>query len=453
MKGFKISLKMKFLSLILIFYILQGMKKSQRNSYEDFKSFHLGIVSFPVEDTENLGQSLIIDEIILPTEPSSPEFEPTESSQGSSFNDLLKKYNEIYSDKEDFNTENPVLVERSVDDDELYTTTIEPQMIHTPSNFIFPFSSHKEQVKELTVKEGMKLIKSRAYRDPEQMSEIMNILPPKEVLEFLFKNPDFVEIVKYSAKKFSEELYKIESPNPTFRNLHDKENFQAHVIEQIVHMSSEGGQDYTTIIPENEIFHHEKVKNPEIVEVLENVVFELDKSLKHEIPTSNPLVINMDVEQIDIIPKDHHRESFRSVETATTEKNDKFVGFKPTEDLVPAGEETTEPDRFFVKTESENESDIQTVVEQVEEEQAEEIAEIVVETLKIVGEYGRDLKTNEVEVESRSLGNIEDIDSSTTLRTLFDTFEEVVTAISDGIKLSKDVTRTIDSFRESNKEN
>lgn len=279
-------------------------------------------------------------------------------------------------------------------------------------NSDFPIISYeKEETYEQVIKEVYE-----HYKNDE--------LKHQEVVEVDMKLPNLKEIAEKASEKLLEEIKKKE--NLSFRSVHDKENFQAHVIEQIVHMNENG--EFTTILPDSEILHHEKVKNQEVVDVLENVVFELDKSFKHEIPLSNQeLVINMEIEQIDILPKDHHRESFRSVETVS-DKNDKFVGFQPSEDLVPAGEETTEPDRFF-KVEN-------------EVEQAEEIAEIVIDTLKYVGEYGRELKDNKIEN-----------DSSTTLRTLFETFEEVVTTISDGIKLSKDARKTIDSFRVDVEEN
>lgn len=245
-----------------------------------------------------------------------------------------------------------------------------------------------------------------------------------------------------------------------FHNVHDKENFQAHVIEQIVHMtehdgSGDDGIDFTTILPQTNILHHEEIKNPEIVEIVENVVFEMEKSEEDETPTKVPGIIDMQIDAIDIIPKDHHHSSLqhqaRSEDLLVADiENDKFVGFKPTEDLVQPGEETTEPDRFGLTEEEELENDLKEI-----NKADEVVAEIVLETLKIVGEFGRNLKvndTNEMNYEA-SARSADTDDPSTTLKTLYETFEEVVTTISDGIVLSKELRSSINSFRDNHDEN
>lgn len=246
---------------------------------------------------------------------------------------------------------------------------------------------------------------------------------------------------------------------PAFHNVHDKEIFQAHVIEQIVHMtehdgSGDDGIGFTTILPQTNILHHEEIKNPEIVEIVENVVFEMEKSEEHEMPTKAPGIIDMQIDAIDIIPKDHHsrlQHQARSDDVVVVDnENDKFVGFKPTEDLVQPGEETTEPDRFGLTEEEELENDLKDL-----NKEDEFVAEIVLETLKIVGEFGRDLKvnnTNEMNYEA-SARSADTDDPSTTLKTLYETFEEVVTTISDGIVLSKELRSSINSFRDNNDEN
>lgn len=237
---------------------------------------------------------------------------------------------------------------------------------------------------------------------------------------------------------------------PSFQNVHDKESFQAHVIEQLVHMTDQGSGDveFTTILPESEIFHHESIKNPAIVEVLENIVFDFDNREKHVIPNSTPSVgtIDMSVDSIDILPKDHHHRTRSELLEVEKNDNDKFVGFQPTEDLVAPGEETTEVDRFLLSGE---EAELEKEIEK-----QETFAEIVLETLKIVGEFGRDLKVDDNELESTA-GRSASASSSepTTLKSLYETFEEVVTTISDGIRLSKDVRGTIDSFRDTDEEN
>lgn len=239
---------------------------------------------------------------------------------------------------------------------------------------------------------------------------------------------------------------------PAFQSVHEKENFQAHVIEQLVHSFAESGSgdnnEFTTILPEREIFQHEIIKNPEIVEIVENIVFDMKENEHHVLTTNSPnsptKTIELQFDAIDIIPKDHHyrQHQIRFDIEAEKNENDKFVGFQPTEDLVPPGEESTEPDRFGLDGQEQ-------IINKVEKDD-EVLAEIVLETLKIVGEYGRSLQTNEKPTMSRRSTSSP---KSTTLGALYQTFEDVVTTISDGITLSKELRSSINSFRDYNEEN
>ncbi|CRK88314.1 CLUMA_CG002093, isoform A [Clunio marinus] len=146
---------------------------------------------------------------------------------------------------------------------------------------------------------------------------------------------------------------------------HEKEVLQVHLVEQLVH-SDTSDSEFTTIIPEDRFEHHEKIENPEIVEVLEHIVYQTNdqKDIQEE-TTSSTLNVHVDFDPIEIIPKDRHH--LRKVEDEMiTEKNDKFVGFKTTEDLVDPGQETTEPDEFFKPEKSEEEIAEKTIVETLE---------------------------------------------------------------------------------------
>lgn len=179
-----------------------------------------------------------------------------------------------------------------------------------------------------------------------------------------------------------EEVIKDESSQMTVQ---EKENLQVHLVEQLVHHNDNQQQEFTTIIPENSFTNRTLIKNPEVVEVLEHIVYESDSELKsHEHATTttlNPIqVVHIEVDPIEIIPKDRHRDA----KVVTDDNNDKFSGFVgiPSEDLIQPGEETTEPDNFFKKTDTSDEDPI----------------EVVRETLEYVAIYGKSLNVDEAEI-------------------------------------------------------
>lgn len=236
---------------------------------------------------------------------------------------------------------------------------------------------------------------------------------------------------------------------PASQPQNDKETFQSYGTDEqlLQHMTDQGSGDMEfTTLPKDEIPHHETIKNLETIDVLENIVFDLDNGDKHEVTTTIPEIIDMVVDPIDVLPKNQrHRHQIRSkANEPQINDNDKFVGFQPTEDLVAPGEETTEIDRFLMSGEE--------LELEKENKRQETFAEIVLETLKIVGEFGRDLKVNDSGLASTA-GRSSLATDSTTLRSLYETFEEVVTTISDGIKLTQDARHTVNSFRDYDKKN
>lgn len=216
-------------------------------------------------------------------------------------------------------------------------------------------------------------------------------------------------------------------------SLHEKEILQVHLVEQLVHNMSETNNDFTTVIPEESFVHHEQIKNPEVVEVLEHIVYQSSTVETNDATTADTLNVQVDFDPIEIIPKDRHR--FRNVEDVevTTEKNDKFVGFKPTEDLVEPGEETTEPDLFFKKIE-------------IDEDDDDEKA--IIDTLELVGIFGKSIKFENISDKLNETATTEmpETISQETTTQVFESITEIVevhTEISVNIEVGGDKSESV----------
>lgn len=376
------------------------------------------ISCIPIFTEENLS-SIVISEIDLPTEATvfedKEKFSETEKPE--TFSELYEKYDELFIKNTTtgiiIDNENPVQKRSSDDtpDDVSTKSLIDKIQIDDPEVRKEFENELKNQGQSL---DDDKVIDDGAKEyDPNYSKKL--IAAPDNTIEY---DTQLNRDSENSIKEFKTDDVKAdeEKTDDVVKKLtvHEKEVLQGHMVEQLVHMN-ESSVDYTTVIPEDSFRHHENIKNPEVVDVLEHIVYQSTNQELSEMTTVNPLNVQVDFDPIEIIPSDRHR--FRNVDAeVTTESNDKFVGFKPTEDLVEPGEETTESDQFFKKVETEDETALKTV-------------ETIVDTLEFVGIYGKSFQFNNASdegKESKSPDN--DADVTTT-----ETFTEEMTTVAPSI--------------------
>jgi len=342
----------------------------------NFLLFFLTLVSFQsaisipiLSDDETKFNSIVISEINLPTETSlviaDQEIvaEPVDS-----FVDLVEKYEGMYGEE----TENEFALQKrsSTDDDDDDDGSNDPDA------------------------GGKSLIDKIEIPDPEVKKEFENELQHNQIMKDDDETTENTNIGTEYDPNYGRKMIALPQADENVAdvhnesaglNVHDKENLQVQLVEQLV-QQNEHIHEFTTIIPEASFTDHALIKNPEIVEVLEHIVYESNTELKaHEHTTSGLIpVLSMDIDPIEIIPKDRHREA---KEENSTDLNDKFSGFVgiPTEDLIQSGEETTESDNFFKKEETSNEDDVDPV-------------ETVRETLEYVAIYGRSLNFDDLDI-------------------------------------------------------
>lgn len=326
----------------------------------------------------------MISELDLPTEATTTDLLDKENiaevEKPESFVELYEKYNDQFIKNsttftDDLEAGEIPLQKRSSDDEISDDDTNTKSVIDKIQSIDDPevrkeFEAEISNNGQVLVTEDEKVLDDGTEYDPNYAKKLVNLSNPQ-----LAEKSDSENSIQDfdSSKNLS---------------LHEKEILQVHLVEQLVHNMSESNVDYTTVIPDESFVHHEQIKNPEVVEVLEHIVYQ-SSTVEPAITTADTLNVQVDFDPIEIIPKDRHR--FRNVEDVevTTEKNDKFVGFKPTEDLVEPGEETTEPDLFFKKIENEDES----------------AEKAIIDTLEFVGIFGKSIK---FENSSEELKNVND---------------------------------------------
>jgi hypothetical protein len=322
-----------------------------------------------LSDDETKLNSIVISEINLPTETSLVIADQEIVAEPvASFVDLVEKYEGMYGKE----TENEFALQKrsSTDDDDVDGGSNDPDA------------------------GGKSLIDKIEIPDPEVKKEFENEFEHNQIMKDDDETTENTNIGTEYDPNYGRKMIVLPQADENVADVqnesllltvHDKENLQVQLVEQLV-QQNEHQHDFTTIVPEESFTDHALIKNPEIVEVLEHIVYESNIELKaHEHTTSVPIpVLNMDVDPIEIIPKDRHREA---KEENSTDVNDKFAGFVgiPTEDLIKAGEETTESDNFFRKEEKSDEDDVDPV-------------ETVRQTLEYVAIYGRSLNIDEVDV-------------------------------------------------------
>ncbi|XP_070503331.1 enolase-phosphatase E1-like [Chironomus tepperi] len=336
-----------------------------------FWVFFLPFISFqvtnsiPILSNDEKLNSIVISEINLPTEASLVIVDQEIVAEPvASFVDLVEKYEGMYGKE----TENEFTLQKrsSTDDDE-------DVGINDPDAG------------------GKSLIDKIEIPDPEVKKEFENELQLNQIMKDDDETTENTNIGTEYDPNYERKLIALPQANENIAevrnesaelNIHDKENLQVQLVEQLVHQN-ENQFEFTTIVPEEAFTDHTLVLNPEIVEVLEHIVYEVNSESKpNEHTTSVPIpVLNMDIDPIEIIPKDRHREA---KEENSTDLNDKFAGFVgiPNEDLIQPGEETTEPDSFFKEKKTEDEDDVNPV-------------DTLRETLEYVAIYGRSLNNDD----------------------------------------------------------
>lgn len=370
----------------------------------------------PIVPEESL-QSIVISEIDLPTE-ASVVFEKentVEVEKAETFGELYEKYDaQFIKNVTDTVDDETPLQKRNSDDgeDESGKSLIEKiQKIDDPE-------VRKEF--ELEISNG-----GHDSEDEKVAEDGTQEYEPNYAKKIIVATEKPMEIVGKSESENSIQDFHIDD-NHTL-TVHEKENLQAHLVEQLVHQN-DSNVEFTTIISDDSFTHHEKIKNHEIVEVLEHIVYQSNDIELKDFTTMNPLNLQIDFDPIEIIPKDRHR--FRSDDVeATTVKNDKFVGFEPTEDLLEPGEETTESDKFFKDNAEDEDSQEKTV-------------EAIVETLEFVGMYGKSIKFEgqtkaDNKIEATTIETTEKIvDAATTVESVTE-IVEVRTEISVNIVIGE----------------
>lgn len=376
------------------------------------------ISCIPIYTEENLS-SIVISEIDLPTEATVYEDKEnlSETEKPESFSELYEKYDELFIKNTTtgiiIDNENPLHKRSSADtpDDVSTKSLIDKIQIDDPE-------VRKEFEDELN-NQGQSLDDNKASDDgaqeydPNYSKKLITASDNTIEYDTQLNRDSGNSIKDFKADDVKSDDVKADEVVKKL-TVQEKEVLQGHLVEQLVHMN-ESNVDYTTVIPEDSFQHHENIKNPEVVDVLEHIMYQSTNQVLDEMTTVNPLNVQVDFDPIEVIPHDRHR--FRNVDAeVATENNDKFVGFKPTEDLVEPGEETTESDQFFKKVETEDETALKT-------------AEAIVDTLEFVGIYGKSLQFNNASdegTESKSLDN--DVDVITT-----ETFTEEMTTVAPSI--------------------
>lgn len=325
------------------------------------------VSSIPIlSDDELKLNSIVISEIDLPTEPPHTVVDQDIAVEpASTFLDLVEKYEGTYGANPD---DIAVHKRSSTDEDE--------SLVVGAKSLIDKIDIPDPEVRMEFEKE---LSQNSIIKDDDHVQQQEDDTTEHSQIATEYE-PNYEKmIIQPQADENVTEAHHNESS----LSVHDKEILQVHLVEQLVH-HNEHREEFTTIVPEESFTDHALVANPEVIEVLEHIVFETERELKfHEHSTITPVnVVEMEVDPIEIIPKDRHREAKVEV---PVDDNDKFAGFVgiPNEDLIQPGEETTEADQFFKNTETSNEDEDDPI-------------DTVRETLEYVAIYGKSLNLDEM---------------------------------------------------------
>lgn len=361
--------------------------------------------------------SISIAELDLPTESAvlGVEKESADDSE-TDFQDLYRKYDEQYKSSSDLILNN----------EELGDDPGQRRSFATSDDVKIEFDSVGKSIIDTI----------QTILDPEVRKEfekeIFNQIPTDGKTKV---SADVgIEYETNYRNKFSQVNTKLSTNGPDSKindeqklTVHEKEMLQVHLVEQLVHIN-DSVREHTTIIPENNFDHHENIKNTEVLDVLEHIVYRPATEIpgdiiEHNLPTASTLQVIESFDPIEILPKDRHR--FRNMdEIKSTLTNDKFEGFHdiPLKDLVEPIEETTEIDKFFVGQKSEG-----------NENSAEGFLIDTLETIAILGKN----------IEFENNNEPQTVEITTILSAQYDTTEENKTplnVLSEGTEVKAEVS-------------
>lgn len=232
-----------------------------------------------------------------------------------------QKLNSIVISEIDFTTEHPLVIvdaEISAEPEETFHELMEryDEVYMKTSNEnqnVRKRNSQNEDVEN--VEEGGKsVIEKIQIEDPDVKKEfeieISNAMQNQKIAE----DEETTETAQIADTEYDPNYARKIPENSTKLTIHEKEHIQASLVEQLVHHND---HEHTTVLPDECFTHHELVINPEIVEVLEHINYESDSELKAHEHSTVINVANMDIDPIEIIPKDRHRVSQVDIESTT----------------------------------------------------------------------------------------------------------------------------------------
>lgn len=288
----------------------------------------------------------MISEVDLPTEaPGVDDRETfTEPEKSETFVELLEKYDELYIKN---------------------STVVGPEFNDNP---LHKRSSEDED--EKVEGEGKSVIE-----------KVENIVDPEVRKEFELELPNSGKIGDGELKSIEGGEKAVVSDVSSDPGTVYDPNYDLKIVKTVDgSLATNVVNEQTDVLGRSEEIVHTTVSPsvPEFIEVVEEIFHQPTNVEVDSAPIVSLLNVQADFEPIEIATKSP--ESYRSLDVeVTTVVNDKFVGYQPNEDLVEPGEETTEQDSFFVKTEPDEEPEEKTA------------AEVIVGTLEFVGLYGKSL--------------------------------------------------------------
>lgn len=236
-----------------------------------------------------------------------------------------QKLNSIVISEIDFTTEHPLIIvdaEISVEPEKTFHELIEryDEVYMKTSDENQNVRKRNSQITEENVEEGGKsLIEKIEIEDPDVKKEfeieISNAMQNHQIAT----DEETTETAQIADTEYDPNYARKIPENATKLTIHEKEHIQASLVEQLVHHGDHNqSHEHTTVLPDDVFTHHELVINPDIVGVLEHINYESEGEMKAHEHTTVINSIDMDIDPIEIIPKDRHRTSRVEVETTTS---------------------------------------------------------------------------------------------------------------------------------------
>lgn len=244
-----------------------------------------------------------------------------------------QKLNSIVISEIDFTTEHPLVIVDSeiavVEPEKSFSELIErydEMYIKSQAGEVQNVKKRNSEVTEENkdIEEGGKsLIEKVEIEDPDVRKEFeIEISKQNSDAALVEEEEETTDTTQILETEYDPNYARKIHENATKLTTQEKEILQVHLVEQLVHHDKDN-LEFTTILPEEILAHHELVKDPEIVEVLQHINYESADDLKAHEHTTMVNVVHMDIDPIEIIPKDRHRLARTEVDN-----NDKFEGDK-----------------------------------------------------------------------------------------------------------------------------